>query len=334
MRSSRLFLMMMIVLFAINTIYGEHWFYFKGGGGIGYDSNVLASSYPYQSAYFNLTMAGQYEYKLDSFSLFAAVNADSDIYDVFLYMNTGLAAGTYFSFNPGNLFKIQGNYSYMMDIKQLIGGMIEYSQDILDFATLKTGYEFSDSIGAPGVPDEQYLSHSVWLGLNFDIGTIGYTEVRVQDLYSSYSLILVSGSELKHNGISGSVLFTLLPDSMFEIGLGGKYAYHNSSTTNLIVFSDTNSISLFNSSSVYTANVDLKVNWTSSFITGLYFQYDWTQLFNQAITESYYTVKLNLEYFISESVKLELPVTYDLKMSSLSGYIDRWKIEGNIYYLF
>lgn len=334
MKLKKLAVTAMVLLAGMNALFADHLFYFKAGGGLGYDSNVLDSTVAYRSLFGNLSLAGQYEAVSDDWKIIVTANGDSEIYDFFYYLGLGTGAGFEWTAGPGSLLRLGGRYLYLMDIKQMGSLDGEFAQDLGGFSTARIGYAFDLSGAAAGVTNEQYLGHAAWAGWNFDLGSAGFGELTVRDDVRGYSWIRVSGAEMNHNAVSASALLTFLPGALVEISAGGRAAWHDSFTTNLSVFCDTNDLAWYNTAAVFEGNAGLKVDWSSFLVTRFEFRYGWTGLAHHPVTETKLAAGMSVEWYLDDSVKLECPVSYQWKDSGLSGVSDRWKAQANIYYLF
>lgn len=308
--------------------------FFKAGAGIGYDSNLLFSLPPYDTGVYLARFGGYGKWGRDTVQFILHGNTEAEIYDTYYHINADFAGGIILFLLEDSYIKAEMGFLYLMDINHSLFGNIEYRQDIGEYFTFKSFYEIENSTGAMGVINETFLLNSFSLGVNFDLCPSIEMELNLKDTFISYSQIFVEGEKLNNNGISALAAMSFRPQYDYTFEVGGGYSYYYTFNTNLFIFSDTNSIHLYNSANQYKFMASLNYEWSPNFKTIFSTEASWTKLIFHPVTEEVYNLNIEANYYFNSSWKLEVPFFYTLKNTTLSASFDRWRISGIIYYLF
>lgn len=328
-------IMLLVAFFAFSEfIFSLDNIFLKAGFGVGYDSNLLFSFPQYNTELYLIKFGGYGKWGSDGVQFIAHVNSDSEVYNVYYNIKAGL--GGDIVLQPTDEVYIQGgiSYLYMMDISETLLGNIEYRQDIGEYFTFKSLYGIENSTGINGVTNESFLLNSFSAGVEFDLTSLIEAEVNLNDTFISYFRIFVDGKGLNNNGLKALLLLTFTPDYNCSIRIGGGYSYYDTFNTNLCIFSDTNSIYLYNTANQYRFLASLNYEWTPNFKTTLSAETSLVSLVYHPVTEEVYNFMIQADYYFNSSWKIEIPLFYTLKNSTLLASFDRWRVATVVYYLF
>ncbi|MCX7820618.1 MAG: hypothetical protein N2258_02965 [Brevinematales bacterium] len=336
-KNQKLFIIFFIIIsifINIDRIFSIDNIFLKGGGGIGYDSNLLFSKPFYPTELYLLTIEGLGKWGKDKLKFIVNAHSDIEIYNV--YYNYTIGFGSAILLMPWDeiLVKFSGNYNYTSDINQSFSGKIELKQDIFEFATTGLLYNFENSIGLNGVTNQSFILHNFSISFDFDLFSFLELGLIINDSFNSYSEIKINEGNLKHNSISITTLLKIKPSYNYEVKFGGGYSYHDSFNTNLIIFYDTNIIYLYNTANQYKILASLDYEWNPNIKTSLLTEISLSKLVYYQINENDYRIIFYTDHYFTSNWKMELNFLYNFKNSELFDEIDRWRISTSLFYLF